>query len=308
MITLLSDVATAYFQLLALDEQLEIAHRSTNSFGESLRIFSQRFQGGIVSKLETSAAEAALASAAATVPDLERQVVITENRLSVLLGRNPAPIQRGTNLVADHFPLEVPPGLPSTLIGRRPDIREAEQTYHSANAQVGVAVADFFPQLSLTALFGQVSPELSAFTGGTANAWGIAGNLAGPLFHGGQLVGRYREQRALREEAQWRYQSSIVNAFQEVSNALVSREKYAEAAVQQDRAVKAYAEAVQVASERYVAGRAGYFEVLQEQQLLFPAENNLVQIQLNERLAFIQLYRALGGGWQTEGLAENNAR
>jgi outer membrane protein, multidrug efflux system len=308
MITLLSEVATAYFQLLALDQQLQIAHRSTNSFGESLRIFSQRFQGGIVSKLETSAAEAVLASAAATVPDFERQIVITENRLDVLLGTNPAPIQRGTNLVATQFPLEVPPGLPSALVERRPDIREAEQTYRSANAQIGAAIADFFPRLSLTALLGQVSPELSAFTGGAANAWGIAGNLAGPLFHGGQLVGRYREQRALAQEAQLRYRSAVINAFQEVSNALVSREKYAEAAVQQDRAVKAYQEAVQVATERYVAGRAGYFEVLQEQQQLFPAENNLVQIQLNERLSFIQLYRALGGGWEREALAENKGK
>jgi len=226
----------------------------------------------------------------------------------VLLGRNPGPIQRATNLVATQFPLEVPPGLPSALIERRPDIRQTEESYRSANAQVGVSIADFFPKLSLTALFGQVSPELSTFTGGTANAWGIAGNLAGPLFHGGQLVGRYHEQRALAQEAQWRYQSTIINAFQEVSNALVSREKFAEAAVQQDRAVKAYQEAVQVATERYVAGRAGYFEVLQEQQQLFPAENNLVQFQLNERLAFIQLYRALGGGWETERLAENKAR
>lgn len=298
MISLISEVATAYFQLLALDRALEIANRTTNSFGESLRIFSERYEGGIVSKLETSAAEAALASAAATVPDLERQIVLQENRINVLLGRNPGPVGRDRGLLQQATP-EIPPGLPSSLLERRPDIRESEQLLRSANAQIGVAVADFFPQLSLTALFGQVSPELSAFTAGSANAWSVAANLAGPLFHGGQLVGQYRHAKAARDEAQLRYQSTILGALEEVSNALVARQKYAEARVQQARAVQAYQVAVEVATDRYVAGRAGYFEVLQEQQQLFPAENVLVQTQLNQLLAFVQLYRALGGGWQT---------
>jgi multidrug efflux system outer membrane protein len=297
MITVISDVATAYFQLLALDRGIEIARRTTNSFGESLRIFSERFQGGIVSKLETSAAEANLASAAATVPDLERQIVLVENRINILLGRNPGPIARKQGLLQQEVPAEIPPGLPSSLLERRPDIRQAEQVLRSANAQIGVAVANFFPQLSLTALFGQVSPELSTFTAGTANAWNVAANLAGPLFHGGQLVGEYRRTKAFREEIALRYQYAVLNALQEVSNALTAREKYAESRIQQARAVQAYQTAVEVATERYVAGRAGYFEVLQEQQLLFPAENQLVTTQLNQLLAFVQLYRALGGGW-----------
>jgi multidrug efflux system outer membrane protein len=297
MITVVSDVATAYFQLLALDRGIEIARRTTNSFGESLRIFSERFQGGIVSKLETSAAEANLASAAATVPDLERQIVLVENRINILLGRNPGPIVRNQGLLQQTTP-EVPPGLPSSLLERRPDIREAEQALRSANAQIGVAVANFFPQLSLTALLGQVSPELSTFTAGTANAWYLAASLAGPIFHGGQLVGEYRRTKAFRDELALRYQYSVLNALQEVSNALVAREKYAQSRVQQERAVQAFQTAVEVATDRYVAGRAGYFEVLQEQQLLFPAENTLVTTQLNQLLAFVQLYRALGGGWQ----------
>jgi multidrug efflux system outer membrane protein len=298
MITVISDVATAYFQLLALDRGMEIARRTTNSFGESLRIFSERFQGGIVSKLETSAAEANLASAAATVPDLERQIVLVENRINILLGRNPGPVPRKQGLLQQETP-EIPPGLPSTLLERRPDIRQAEQTLRSANAQIGVAVANFFPQVSLTALFGQVSPELSAFTAGSANAWYVAANLAGPLFHGGQLLGQYRQAKAVRDEFALRYQYGVLNALQEVSNALVAREKYATATVQQARAVQAYQTAVEVATDRYIAGRAGYFEVLQEQQQLFPAENTLVTTQLNQLLAFVQLYRALGGGWQT---------
>jgi multidrug efflux system outer membrane protein len=296
-ITLISDLASAYFQLLAVDRALEIARRTTNSFGESLRIFSQRLAGGIVSKLETSAAEAALASAAGTVPDLERQTVVLEDQINVLLGRNPAPVSRGETLLQEpRFP-EIPPGLPSALLERRPDIREAEQNVRAANAQVGVAVANFFPNLSLTGLLGQVSPEVSALTSGSATAWSIAANLTGPIFQGGRLVGQYHQAKAARDEAALRYQYTVVNAFREVADALIAREKYEQARIQQERAVRAYEVAVQVATERYVAGRAGYFEVLQEQQLLFPAENTLVQTQLNQVLALVQLYRALGGGW-----------
>jgi multidrug efflux system outer membrane protein len=205
-------------------------------------------------------------------------------------------------LLQEPLPPDVPPGLPSALLERRPDIREAEQLLRAANAQVGVAVADFFPQLSLTGLFGRVSPELSAITSGSGAAWSVAAGLTGPLFQGGRLVGRYHETEAIREQQQLRYQYAILNAFREVSNALVAREKYAQARVEQARAVEAYSVAVQVATERYIAGRAGYFEVLQEQQLLFPAENSLVQTQLNQLLALVQLYRALGGGWKISAL------
>ncbi|HSU54376.1 MAG TPA: efflux transporter outer membrane subunit [Candidatus Dormibacteraeota bacterium] len=298
MVTLVSDVATAYFQLLALDQELAIAKRSTNTFGESLRIFSERLQGGIVSKLETSAAEAALDSAAATVPDIERQIFVAENQINVLLGRNPGPIPRVRRLSDELMRPDIPAGLPSALLERRPDIREAEENVRAANAQVGVAIADFFPHLSLTGLFGQVSPELSGLTGGAANAWNVAANLIGPIFQGGRLIGAYRESLALRQEAALRYQSTAINAFREVSNALISREKYAEARIHQQRAVQAYEVAVQVATERYIAGRAGYFEVLQEEQQLFPSENSLTQTELNQLLSYVQLYRALGGGWR----------
>ncbi len=298
-LSVISEVAQAYFRLLALDAQLEIAKRSTNSFGESLRIFSQRLEQGVVSKLETSAAEAALASASATVPDLERQITAQENLINVLLGRNPGPVPRRRSLVQEELALSVAPGLPSELLERRPDIHQAEELLQSANAQIGVAVANFLPQLSLTGLFGSVSPELSAFTGGTATAWSAAANLAGPLFQGGRLIGQYRQARAARNEAALRYQSTVLTAFQEVSDDLVSLQKLSIARREQARAVEAYKVAVQVSMERYVAGRAGYYEVLQEQQLLFPAENALVQTQLNQFLAFIQLYQALGGGFGT---------
>ena len=297
LITVISEVAQAYFQLLALDRQMAIANHTTNSFGESLRIFTERLQGGVVSRLETSRAEAALASTAATVPELEREIIFAENQINVLLGRNPGPVPRSQTLLEEQLPPEVPAGLPSSLLERRPDIRQAEQLLRSANAQVGVAVASFFPQLSLTALLGQVSPELSTFTAGSATAWSVAANLTGPLFQGGRLAAQYRQAQAAREESSLRYQVTVLNALQEVSNHLTSVEKLAAVRVQQARAVQANEVAVEVSLQRYVAGRAGYFELLEAQQQLFPAENSLVQTQYNQFLAIIQLYRALGGGW-----------
>jgi multidrug efflux system outer membrane protein len=223
-----------------------------------------------------------------------------ENQLSILLGQNPGAILRGNSSLEKQMPPDVPAGLPSALLERRPDIREAEQQLRSANAQVGVAVANFFPQLNLTGLLGEVSPELSAFTSGGEVAWSIAAGLTGPLFHGGQLRAQYAQARAAREQFALQYQAAVLNAFQEISDALISREKLASARMQQSRAVDAYKEAVKISMERYRLGNADYYEVLQEQQLLFPAENSLVQTQLNQLLAVVQLYRALGGGWEVE--------
>jgi len=301
-ISLISQVAQDYFQLLALDEELDIARRTTNSFAESLKIFGQRMQGGVVSKLETASAEALLDSTAATVPELERRIAQQENQLSVLLGQNPGPIIRNHKLLMEMFPPDVPAGLPSALLERRPDIRENEQLLRSANALVGVSVADFFPQLSLTALFGQISPQLSMLTAGGANAWNIGANFAGPIFRNGQLVSEYRQAKSVKEQTMLQYQLAVLNALQEVSDALIARQKYAEERLQLTRAVDAYRVAVQVATQRYGSGLASYYEVLQEQQLLFPAENSLTETELNQLLAVVQLYRSLGGGWQSENV------
>ena len=302
-ISLVSSVAQAYFELLELDLQLEIARRNTQSFADTLRIFSMRLEQGVASKLETSSAEALLAGTAANIPEFERQIVLKENQINVLLGRNPAPVERTARLLEESMPVEIPAGLPSTLLERRPDIREAEETLRAANAQVGVAVANFFPQIGLTALFGKASPELSDFTSGKTSLWSVAANMAGPIFQGGALVAQYRQTVAVWEEAKLRYEQAVLNAFQEVSNALISREKYQEVQVQQSRSVKAYEEAVQVSLKRYVAGKASYYEVLQNQQNLFPAETVLAQTELNRLLVVVQLYKALGGGWTAaEGL------
>jgi len=298
-LTLLSDVATAYFQLLELDQELEIASATTNSFGESLRIFSQRVQGGTASALESSRAEAALDDAAAAVPSIRQRISATENQLCVLLGRNPGPIERPTSLLTQGLP-EIPAGLPSALLERRPDIRQVEQFSRSANAQVGESLAEFFPKIGLTAFLGKVSPELSAFTLGSANAWGIAANANGPLFEGGRLVGQYRQSKAARSEAELQYRQAILNAFREVSDALVSRLELAEVRQHQAHEVSALEAAVKLSTERYVAGKASYYEVLEAQQQLFPTQLNLARTQRDQLLAVVTLYKALGGGWQDE--------
>ena len=297
VLSLVGELAQAYFELLEVDEEHEIATRTTNSFAESLRIFSQRFEGGVVSKLETSRAEAALATTAAIVPDLERRIVIKENQINVLLGRNPGPVPRSTTLLRQALPPEIPAGLPSGLLERRPDIRRAEQLVRSANSRVGVALGDFLPRIGLTSLYGGVSSDLSAITSSGASAWSVAANLAGPVFQGGRLYGQYQQAKAELQEAKLQYQQTALGAFHDVANALVAGQKLEAVRVQQARAVAAYQEAVSVSTQRYVAGKASYFEVLEAQQQLFPAENSLAQTQLNQLLAIVQLYKALGGGW-----------
>jgi outer membrane protein, multidrug efflux system len=305
--SLVGEVAGAYFELLELERRLQIANRTTDSFKESARIFNQRFEAGSASKLDTTRAEAAVASTAANVPELERQIVLKENQISVLTGRNPGPVPHTAKLNEQTMP-PVPAGLPSDLLERRPDIRQAEQELRSANAQVGVSVAEFFPKIGLTTFFGKVSGELSAFSAGSANAWSAASSMSGPIFQGGALVGQHREAKAKREEAKLRYEQTALNAFREVANALVTREKLDGIRAEQERAVKAYEQAVQLSMQRYTDGKAAYFEVLEAQQQLFPAENTLAQTELNQLLVIVQLYKALGGGWKSNHVTQTALR
>ncbi|HEY1270172.1 MAG TPA: efflux transporter outer membrane subunit [Candidatus Binatia bacterium] len=298
MLSLVSDVAQAYFELLELDLQREIALRTTESFRDSLDIFRRRLEGGVASRLETARASASLAQTAAEVPNLERLIVLKENQINLLLGRPPAPVTRGSALTAQRLPPEIPAGIPSDLLERRPDIRQSEQQLVAANARIGVAIADFFPRLDLTGLFGFASPQLSAITAGKNRVWSAAASLAGPLFQGGRLVGQYQQFKSEWEEARIRYEQTALNAFHEVSNALVSREKLTEVRAQQARAVADLQESVSVSTQRYIAGLSSYFEVLEAQQQLFPAENALAQTELEQLVVIVQLYRALGGGWK----------
>jgi outer membrane protein, multidrug efflux system len=298
-LSLLSEVATDYLQLLELDQEMVITISTTNSFGDSLKIFTQRLEGGTASDLEASRAEAALDDAASAMPSIQEQISIKENELSILLGRIPGPIHRGSALLAE-LPPEVPAGLPSALLERRPDVRETEQLLRSANAQIGESVADFFPQIGLTALLGKISPELSAFSLGSANAWGIGAEAAGPLFEGGRLVGQYRQAKAARDEARLRCRQIVLTALQDVSDALIARQRLGEIREQLVREVAALERAVDVSTKRYIAGKASYYEVLEAQQQLFPAQLELARTRRDEQLAVVDLYKALGGGWQDE--------
>jgi multidrug efflux system outer membrane protein len=293
LLSLVSNVAQAYFQLLELDAQLDIAKRNTASFQGSYNLFQRRLQFGLASTLETSRAEGALGSTASTIPDLERQIAAQENQISVLLGQNPGPIPRGTPLFEQAVVPEVPAGLPSALLERRPDLLQAEQQLVQANAQVGVAEANFFPQLTLSGFGGGVSPQLAAFS----HVWSLAAGLSGPIFQGGQILENYRASVAAWEQAKSQYEQTVITAFQEVASALTALEKLVQVEAEQARAVKAYQDSVRIATRRYTGGLASYYEVLEAQQLLFPAETQLAQIRATRLFTYVQLYRVLGGGW-----------
>ncbi len=297
MLSLVGEVAQDYFQLLGLELQLQIAKDTADSFGQTLKLFTQRYEGGVASKLDTSRAEAAEAAAAAAVPEFERQIVLQENQISVLLGSNPGPILHSAKLLEEIVPPNVPVGLPSALLERRPDVLSAEQQVRAANAQVGVAIANFFPQIGLTTLLGQESTPLSHIANSTGNIWSIAANLAGPIYTGGALTAQKRQAIAAWEQAKLQYQETALNAFTDVANALISRQKFDLVREQQARSVDAYQRSVSFSLQRYTAGKASYFEVLDAQIQLYPEQNALAQTELNRRLVVVQLYLALGGGW-----------
>jgi len=234
---------------------------------------------------------------AAQIPEITRAIVARETQINFLLGRNPQLISREGPLLA--LPPEVPAGLPSTLLERRPDIRQAEQVLIAANAGVGVAKADFFPRLSLTGFFGNVSPELGdLFSQG--KTWSIGSGLLGPIFQGGRIKRGYEAAQARWQQARIEYEAAAANAFGEVSRALADRTNLVETERQRARTVAAYQEAVRLAHARYASGLSAYFEVLEAQQQLFPAEIGLAQTRSDQLVAVVNLYRALGGGWQAE--------
>ncbi|HTE64809.1 MAG TPA: efflux transporter outer membrane subunit [Candidatus Binatia bacterium] len=296
-LTLVSDLAQAYFELLALDVRLQIARDSTDAYQGTYNVFQDRLQVGAASKLETTRAEGALGAAQASIPELESDIVAKENQVSILLGRSPGPIPRGMPMYEQAVVPTVPAGLPAALLERRPDLRQAEQKLVGANANIGVAKAEFFPRLSLTALFGRASPEMSALTGGTATIWAVAGMLSGPIFEGGKNLSNYRVSKARWEQAKLQYEQAVLTALREVSDALTLLGKLTEAETGQERSVKALEQAVGYATDRYRHGFASYFEVLEAQQQLYPAQNTLAQIRRDRLLAHVQLYKALGGGW-----------
>jgi multidrug efflux system outer membrane protein len=300
VLTLVSEVAQAYLQLRQLDVQLEIAERATDTFQKTLDLFQRQFEGGVGTKLAVARGEAALAQAAAAIPDTERAIVSTENAISILLGWPPTDIPRGATLTEQRLPPRPPPGLPAAILERRPDVRQAEQVLRSANAEVGVAVTDFFPRLGLTALYGGQSTELEMIVKGPGNVWQIAASVAGPLFQGGRLIGNYKSAVANWEATKSQYEQTVLTSLREVSDALVDSDKLLGVRDEQAEAVTALQEASELATIRFTGGLATYFEVLEAQQQLFPAAQQLAETERDQLLAVVELYRALGGGWDVQ--------
>jgi len=297
LLSVVTDVATAYLQLRELDLELEITRRNMLSFEETSTLFRRRFERGVASKLEVTRAQAALYDATAREPQIERDIVAVENVLAVLLGRPPGPIPRGAALLEQRYPPEVPEGLPSQLLERRPDILQAEHELAAANALIGAALADFFPRLGLTALYGKESTALGDIVSAGAGIWSVGATLSGPLFRGGQVWYTYQLRKDQLVEQIARYERSVLDGFRDVSNALTARDQLARAQAEQAKAVFALTESVRLARIRYDGGLSSYFEVLDAQQQLFPAELRLAQLELGRQAAIVALYRALGGGW-----------
>jgi multidrug efflux system outer membrane protein len=299
LLSLVSDVATAYFTLRGLDAQLAIAKDTVASFDETYRLFKRKLDEGAASALETSYASAALGQVASSVPEIERQIEATENTINLLLGRNPGPIPRGGAVDQQPVPPEIPAGLPSTLLQRRPDIAQAEQNLVAANATVGVATANFFPTISLTGLFGAVSPSLDNFYP-AGKTWSIAAGLVGPLFQGGRLRSEYDVAFAQWDQTRIEYERTVTAAFAETTTVLYARERIAASLVEWNRTVGEYREMVRLSNMRYNSGLSNYFEVLYAMQLLFPAEISRIISQVNLLNDYVGIYKALGGGWNIQ--------
>lgn len=295
---LIANLAAAYFQLRALDLQLDISRRTLASRQDSLRLTNLLAQGGSTSMLDVRQAEQLVFTAASEIPSLEQQIEQEENFISILLGNNPGPIPRGKQLTEQYHPPQVPSGLPSSLLERRPDIRQAEQQLIAANAQIGVAKAAYFPQISLTASSGFQSSALSSLFTGPAGFWAFGSTLAQPIFTGGRLRSNVRLAEAQQQESLLFYQQTIQGAFRDVSDSLIAYRKTQEFRQQQKLLVDSAQDATRLSHLRYTGGATSYLEVLTNDTNYFTAELGLVQAQLNELLTLVQLYRGLGGGWQ----------
>jgi outer membrane protein, multidrug efflux system len=298
MSSLVASVAGGYFQLRELDLQLEISRRTLASRNESLELTTLRTQHGIDTMLDQRQAEQLVYTAAAQVPDLERQIGQQENALSILLGKNPGSVPRGLALTEQPHAPEIPVGLPSALLERRPDIREAEENLISANAQIGVARAAYFPQISLTGSGGYQSSSLTSLFTGPAGLWNFGGSLAQPIFEGGRLKNGVRLAEAQRQEMLLTYQQTIQNSFRDVSDALIAYQKNREFRVQEQKLTDSARDAAQLSNQRFNAGATDYLEVLTNDTNYFSDELTLAQAQLNELQAMVELYQALGGGWE----------
>jgi multidrug efflux system outer membrane protein len=295
--TLISSVASDYFQLLQLDSQLAFSQETVASDQDSLRINTINYKGGEYAITDVYQAKLLVEQAEAEVITLKQSIEQTENQLSILLGRNPGSIPRGLNLIDEPHLDEVPTGLPSAILERRPDVRQAEESLVAANANVGVAKAAFFPQIPLTATFGAQSTALTSFLQGPATFWTIGGQLAQPLYTGGRITSQYRLALAQRDQADLTYRQTVQQAFADVSNGLVGYRQSRLYRVKLQEQAATYKETSRLANVRFTGGATSFLEVLTTQQQYFTAELQTTQAWFAELQNYVQLYQALGGGW-----------
>jgi multidrug efflux system outer membrane protein len=299
ILSLVSVVATSYINLRNLDKQLEVARRTAKAREDSYKLFKLRYEGGVISELELNQVKSEYEQALATIPQIEKQITFQENALSLLLGRNPGPVDRGKSIDELALPA-VPAGLPSDLLEKRPDIRQAEQSLVAANARIGVAKAQFFPAISLTGLFGWASVELSGLFTGPAQVWSWGGALVAPIFTGGSLMGQFMASEAIQQQVLFNYQSTIQTAFREVDDSLADQKRTREQLEAQKRQVDSLREYARIAWLRFDNGYTSYIEVLDAERSLFSAELTYVQTQGVLFAALVNLYKAMGGGWVVE--------
>jgi multidrug efflux system outer membrane protein len=297
--TLVASVAAAYFQLRELDLELDISEKALTSRKESLELTKTLEEHGINSILDVRQAEQLVFTAAADIADLKRRIGQQEDLLSILLGNNPGPITpRGKELVEQPHAPEVPAGLPSALLERRPDIRQAEELLVAANARIGVARAAYFPDISLTAAPGFLSNQFTSLFNGSAGMWTFAGTITQPIFQGGALKAGVRLSQAQQQEALLTYQQTIQGAFRNVSDSLIAYQQDQEYRAQEEQLARAAEDAARLSGQRYQAGTTSYLEVLTNETNFLSADLGLAQAHLNELLALVQIYKALGGGWE----------
>jgi outer membrane protein, multidrug efflux system len=296
--TLVSDVATAYLTMRALDYELEISRRTLQAREESLALTKSRQKGGVSTLLDLRQAEQLVDTAAETIPSFEQQIEQTENQITLLLGESPGSIARGHSLTEQDMPPEVPPGLTSALLERRPDIRAAEQALIAANAQIGVAKAAYFPEVSLSGVFGGQSSQLTSLFNAPKRAWTFVPQVTQPIFTAGRLKSGVQLSEAEKGRALVQYEKTIQTAFTEVSDGLIAHQRVRESRQKQEDLVAALRDRVRLAYIRYRGGVDTQLNALDADRDLFQAELDLSQIRLQELLSVVQLYKALGGGWQ----------
>ena len=296
--TVVSNVATAYFQLREFDLELAIAQRTLASRQESLQLTETLANGGAAGLLDVRQAQQLVETAAESVPELEREIQQQENLISTLLGENPGDVPRGRKLTEQPLPPGIPAGLPSSLLDRRPDIRQAEQQLIAANAEIGVAKAAYFPDISLTGTGGVESASLASLFSGSAAAWNLVAAATQPIFTAGKLRSDLRLSQAQEQQALLTYEQTIQQAFRQVSDSLIAYRRYREFREHQELLSTAAQDAANLSEMRYKAGATSYLEVLTNETNYFAAQLNLARARLNERLSLVQIYNALGGGWE----------